>query len=186
MDIAPVVFSSVARHMIENVFLPQVLRGFTNRIFFKKLTPGFAESSVLELLKMEGWDKLNLFDLLKAEKLDNPLLIEILNSLKIGYVTLVDVLSGIDTVLEKNYLDLLGYLGMFNEVERVKNAIEMEKTLAAAKAAGKTFKKGLFKYLSDLLSRIGKWPLIILALTLSVTITIGIIRKIKNKKQNRH
>jgi hypothetical protein len=183
MDIAPVIFSSMAKHMIENVFLPQVLRGFTNRIFFKKLTPGFAESSVLELLKMEGWDKLNLFDLLKAEKLDNPLMVEILNSFKIGYVTLVDIPSRIDRVLDKSYLHLLGYLGMYNEVERVKKAIEIEKRLAVATAAGKTVKIGFLKYLNNLFSRIGKRPLIILALALSITVTIGIIVKMKRKKK---
>lgn len=183
MDLAPVIFSGMARRMIEKVFLPQLLRGFTNRIFFKKLTPGFAESSVLELLKKEGWDKLNLFDLIRAEKLDNPLTMEILNSLRIGYVTLVDVLSKIDKVLDKTYLDLLEYLGMYNELERIKKAIEIEKTFAAARVAGKTLKKGLFKYLHDMVSLISKRPLPVVVFLLSIAVSTMLIIKMKRKKK---
>jgi hypothetical protein len=183
MDLAPVIFSGMARHMIEKVFLPQLLRGFTNRIFFKKLTPGFAESSVLDLLKKEGWDKLNLFDLIRAEKLDNALTMEILNSLKIGFVTLVDVLSKIDKVLDKTYLDLLEYLGMYNELERVRKAIEIEKTLAAARVAGKTLEKGLFKYLHVMVSLIRRHFLLIIMFLLSISVATGIIIKMKRKKK---
>lgn len=185
MDIAPVILSSVAKRMIEDIFLPQVLREFTNRIFFKKLTPEFAESSVLELLRMEGWDKFSLYDLLKSLQLDNAVLVEVLNALKIGYVTIVDVLSKIDSVLEKNYLDFLKYLGMPDEVERVRKAIELEKAATAAIASGKTAKRDFIKSLYIALSKKGKWPFIAAGLGLLAIVCVIVVKKAKRKREEK-